>query len=150
MSFKDIQVHQKKYANILNEKKERLRSQRNGGQGAFQHDNDYDLPNAMYPEGDEQTGGVRSQGARGRSGISYRSHLLADIKRKDHENRHKNEIEFLEKQKMKERANSYAKYVKEIYRPKNKGARGLQDVSGVTSDDPQLSAYERQVEEQVN
>ena len=120
VSFKDIQVHQKKYANILNEKKERLRSQRNGGP---QQDNDYDLPNAMYQDEDEPIGGGRSQGARGRSGISYRSHLLADIKRKDHENRHKLEIELQEKQKMKERANSYAKYVKEIYRPKNKAGR---------------------------
>ena len=52
---------------------------------------------------------------------------------------------------MKERANSYAKYVKEIYRPKNKTVQGgIEDVPAVTTEDPHLSLYERQVEEQVN
>ena len=48
----------------------------------------------------------------------YQSRILADVKRKDRQAKFKDELLFQEKQKMKERANSYAKYVKEMYKPK--------------------------------
>ena len=47
--------------------------------------------------------------------IKYKSKLLADIKKKDRDERNKNELLLAEKKKKKDKASTYAKYVKEMY-----------------------------------
>ena len=55
---------------------------------------------------------------RGESDENFRAKMLADIKRKDKEAKLKTEMDLQQKKERQQRANSYAKYVKEIYKPK--------------------------------
>ena len=78
-----------------------------------EHSNDEEVVHqkSISPNDGGSHRGAKSNG-------SFRAKLLADIKRKDLEAKNKAEIELNTKKHMQERAHSYAKYVKEMYRPK--------------------------------